>query len=489
MKASELPAGVDRSPQGLFAYLWGRVQTSLSRAIAIEPSPAFAAAVVDALARDEESEAFEGLVAVVPAIDAEELEAVGKILRIMRVIDDAFYQIHPRCVVPSASSAAAPLLPQWLEALAEARLASGIYHNAGSQQVIPRGPLRRASRDARDVYAETLAERFAALAVVPSHLDLRGAPIKLVFRVVGFDPVHGVPSGRATGKERVGFVPIAEGAADVVIQPQHRPEQGFLDYRLPPTINAADRLVTALATMGVLDVAIAPELVMREEHADEIPDRLIVEDKAACRIIVAGSGQTVATRHGQAWNESRIFNAQGTTLLRQRKLWPASIPQAKAAEYGVTDHGPSEMLLEDNARGDSIEVIDIDSFGRCVVLICQDFTDHSLTAKLVEHLQPDWIFVPILDAGIDTGRWAHQHAFAMSSESSARFLVCSSTALGQLIGKSPIECGMAVGAMRSTLGASGRQVHLCHADAGVTPAFSVIEWDRVVWKTSKLDAP
>lgn len=489
MTSSGLPLNIHRSPQGLFIYLWSRVSPSSSRAIAVKPPLDFLTRAKNALNLEGETEAFAALLILMPVDDSDQLEALGKLLWLMEEIDKAFYRIHPRAVVLSGTMASSSLLlPMWLNQLAETRIRTGVYYECELVRLIPRGPLRRASRNVGASSAEMLADRFAAATVVPVQVKLQERPIKLVHRVLGFDAVHGVPGGSPPLKERIGFVPIAEIAGDIAIMSKHRVSQSFLDYRLSPAVNAASRLLDALELMGALDVAIAPELVMREEHANELGELLALNTSAACRVIIAGSGQTQAQNLGQPWNETCIFNAAGSTLWRQRKLWPAGIQQKQATSYGVTDTGPTDQLLEDTAAGDTVEIVDIDSFGRCIVLICQDFTALSMASDLIHQMQPDWIFVPILDTGIDPGRWVHQNAFAHSGESSARFLVCSSTALAEQVGKPPTACGMVVGAMNKTDGEDGRHIYLCHAVSSSTPKHVVVQWDRVDWQISELSA-
>lgn len=490
MKFGVNPPGVERSPQGLFAYLWLRVEESKYRARAKRPDEAIKAAAQAALACDDAEECFDGLAALIPTEDSDALEpfvSIGRILWTMDWIDTEFYKIHPRAVVLSASLASGFSLPSWLENLVDARIINGVYHDTGSHRVIPHGPLRRKSRDQEDIHAEGLAERFSSLAVVPSFLRLRERPITLSHRVVGFSSVRGVTPGNGPHREIAAFIPIAEDEGDLVLTPKHEESQGFIDFQMHPSINAAERLVAALKVSGDLDIAIASELVMREDHADEIPTRLAAEPDINCRLIVAGSGQTRGTDYGSPWNEAQIFNGLGTPLWRQRKIWPARIDQPTAARYLVSEPGPSPHLEEATASGDQIEVVDIDSFGRCVVLICQDFEATPLTPELIRHLQPDWIFVPILDNGIDIGRWVHQRAFALSGESSARFLISCSTTLAALSKKSGvIYCGLAIGARDRSDDQEGRLACACEVSPGKSPGHAVLNWATAPWKKTLL---
>ncbi len=84
-------------------------------------------------------------------------------------------------------------------------------------------------------------------------------------------------------------------------------QQKFVDFRLAPSLNAATIIMQALKLAGSIDIAFAPELVVSEDHADELA-KSIVTTSIQSRIIVAGSGPTrLQSVYKQSWNEARIW--------------------------------------------------------------------------------------------------------------------------------------------------------------------------------------
>jgi hypothetical protein len=437
MTEGDLLFALPKNPGALFLALWVRAEKwdSTVRSDEVIPAESFNDVVQNALSKDDDQRAYAALLRQVFPEPAFSLKSVGRCLFVMRCIDDFFLKIHPRSIIPSPALSGKSTIPMWLEALREQRLDAGHYMEAHGLRLVPRGPLLQSQRDELANSAESLADRFAALSVVPATLVHEGRPIAVSQRVIWREHGEGVPAGNHPGREILAGIPIAEADADLSITSKHRLARGFVDYRLHADLNGAQRLIQALEQCGKVDIAVAPELIMTEDHADEIPYRLDASGAVDCRLIVAGSGQTRATANGRAWNEAQILNGPGAVLWRQRKIWPASIDHRRAKAYGIADFGPSPDLVEDTASGDRIEIIDVDSLGRCVVLICQDLMTPQLAPDVIRHFQPDWVFVPILDVGVDAGRWMHAKAFELSALSPARFVVVTSSALAEKVQK------------------------------------------------------
>lgn len=484
MSLESLPAG----PGALFIYLWCRAEkwNASERAISPPESAEIIASAHAALAQNDAKDVSRDIATLIPVDTDSSLAACSRILHLMRCIDEKFYLIHPRVVVLSPSNGKNNSLPEWLSEIRADRVSQGYYTEQEERRLIPRGPLIRIQRAETASFADSLADRFAALAVVPATLFQEGRPISISHSVVWVDAARGVAPGPSQGREVLAYVPIAEASDDLTITPRHRDAKGFVDYRLKAGLNAAERLVQVLEQTGRLDIAIAPELVMTEDHADEIPTLLDDAINADCRLIVAGSGQTRDQQHGQPWNETQVLNGAGSVLWRQRKLWPAGIDHAKAKAYGLTDFGPSSLIYEDTASGTVLEVVDIDSLGRCVVLTCQDIESWPIATDLIKQFQPDWVFTPILDNGIDAGRWAHQRAFALSPMSHARFVVACSTSLCKLTKKPDPVCGMVVGPREKDNIGEGRCISLSPSVRGSNPEFAVLDWSTAKWQTTKI---
>jgi hypothetical protein len=190
------------------------------------------------------------------------------------------------------------------------------------------------------------------------------------------------------------------------------------------------------------DICIAPELLVREREADQVCTRL-QSAPSDVRLAVLGSGHTAEMDGaGMHWNESRVVNGMGFTLWKQRKIWPASITCNDALGLGIACKGTSNVV-EHNASGDAVVVVDIEGMGRCVVLICQDLQAEPVTSQILQQFQPDWVLVPILDRNVDIGRWAHQRAISHASLP-CRFLLSTSIAYSLKMGATPSTIGLAI---------------------------------------------
>ena len=159
---------------------------------------------------------------------------------------------------------------------------------------------------------------------------------------------------------------------------------------------------------------------------------------------MAGSGNSVETQDDLPWNEARVLNGVGVELWRQKKIWQAGLDAARAKDLNLNP-GPTGRLMEKNHAGTEVVVADIDSLGRCVILICQDIQSYPLASDILRNYQPDWVFVPIMDWGTGTERWAHQRAYELSAISQARFLIASSLSMVEKLKKDEQPCGLAVG--------------------------------------------
>lgn len=72
------------------------------------------------------------------------------------------------------------------------------------------------------------------------------------------------------------------------------------------------------------------------------------------------------------------------------------------------------MLMEEIAGSSTVTIVDMDGFGRCIVLICRDFQCQHVVDELTARYQPDWVLTPVLDPGVAVPGWAHQRALASS---------------------------------------------------------------------------
>jgi len=482
------------SPARLFINLWRHAGAWSPEQRLLELDPQIIAKAENALERPTAQDVFDSLNRLLgthaPGADAPpDKDGRGKILAIMQAIDGMFFRIHPRARLVATSAAPRPNLPNWLRELRDNRSLSGDYGDDGDYRLIPRGPLLRSQRDKNASNAESFADRFAALTVVPHRLLHENRPIKISQRVIGADMARGVIPSRNSGEEIVAFIPIAEQANDFVISELPLSGQKFVDFRIDSTVDAADRLISALHQVDYADITITPEFVMPEEQADKLPNSLLHSFKSQpSRIIIAGSGPTQSTHEDLPWNEARIFNGVGKELWRQRKIWPAGLKENRAIECKLSSPGKHGLIMEYNAAGNEIVIVDADGLGRCVVLICQDLESLPLSEELLRQFQPDWVFTPVLDRDIKTGGWVHQRAFNLSALSQARFLVANSTTLARRAGSTDEPaCGLAVGPKPRTDQDGGRRYNLVSIADKSSPGYAIITWcSNTEWKETTI---
>ncbi|WPC27645.1 hypothetical protein OE648_23985 [Pseudomonas moraviensis] len=415
-------------------------------------------------------------------------EGRGCALTIMNCIDRLFGEIHPRS--QTALSHSKEALPSWVEELEDIRTQTGEYTRLGDRTLVPRGTFCRGHRHIDASFADCLADRFASLALVTAIVqqDGRNIPVRMI--VVGATGLQGVSQGTNPGRETLAAVPIAETSGEIILTEHNRAGRTLVEYQLAEGLNAATRMHEALKEAGTHDIAIAPELVMSEVDVGKLCELLNgggVAGRVDCRMIVAGSGLSVDLRSGLAWNQTEVLNSRGFRLWRQRKIWPAGINGRRAGQYGLSS--PVEGLrYECTASGDEVVIADVDGLGRCVVLICQDLEARSMSDELVRQYQPDWVFTPILDPGIEHGKWAHQRALQLGATARSRFVVCTSTALPRCEPVSKdADCLLVVGPRDVTEQDGGRRFRLLGNEASRKPDWVKCCWDDKDWPKIQLE--
>jgi hypothetical protein len=489
-------------PAELFAHLWGelvkcdstaRLRASPSAQFGINPDPfdAFNVALRGAFLNRDGATVAQQLQELIKQFDKGGESLLPLQIRVMLALNKQFRAIHPRhAVLPVPGHNARASVPRWLRELSRRRQDSGAYATYGGYYVVPRGPLTRRARSVTASSASDPYDMFDALSAVRRQLHENERPIQINFRVIRKNGGQGVTANPWPGHERILFAPVAEEASSLILTDIERDGHAFVSIECAKGFNPSKRLLGALKVARSVDIAIAPEFVMPEREADVFAQSMPQLKTKPPRVTVIGSGHTNSTTNSQVWNESRGVNSIGAELWRQRKIWPAGLSADRATRLGLRNPG-KELVTEDTGCGDKLLVIDIEEFGRCITLICQDLHLHPLAEEILKCYQPDWVFVPILDKDIETGRWAHQRAFALSELSHARFLVANSSSLGQKLGVDKTHtCGLAIGPKAATSDPDSididdeddkaRQVGILKVTLdntpGAMPAHDIIEW-------------
>lgn len=404
------------------------------------PSDAFKQAVWDALCIVDEHASATMLESLVS--DYDEGRKRGRILVAMEVIDTFFYQIHPRTMYDTDSTYINLDKYHWIKGLQSRRTLTGSYCSISGKKLIPRGPLTRQCRPISAANADCFRDRFSALSVVESSTSVNEVPVKIAVKVRLPSSPQGIASDGKYLDKSIAFVPLAEDQSHLDIAQRTKERTSFVDFRAAPGLDIPAKTIAALQSIGYSDIIIAPELIISESDS-KIIRAGIQKNTGHFRAFIAGSGHTATTENGQSWNKSNIYNGSGGLAFGQKKIWLADISLSRAEEFGL-DTSVSK-IIEDNASGEELIVADLDGFGRCVVLICQDLNADPLASFVIGNYQPDWVFIPILDVGVDTGRWFHQRIIDLSNLAPTRFLVCSSLSLADKAGYKDVACGLAFG--------------------------------------------
>lgn len=462
------------NPAELFLAYWSDVRYMSSSALtrAMRPEGDFDERINCALALDD----FEACVIQIQTMVSQQPQCFerGTKLQVMGLIDEFFLRVHPRTPLISASNGSRPPIPLWLENLQLERECEGNYAILGENSLIPRGPLARLPRDEYASSGESLPDRFSALAVVKRQIEIDQTPIRITLTVKGPGAAEGVVPGNRAGAEKVTFVPVAQKSQHLNTIERIEHDRHYFDYSVSDARNVPECLSYVLGKIGFSDIVMAPELMIKESLVEDIINRTL-EHSNAFRIFVLGSGSTEENDGVQTWNQSTVINGSGAIILRQRKIWQAGLDETKAKLHGLnTING--RLVMEDNCSGEEVNVVDIDGFGRCMVLICQDLEARPLSDDLIRLYQPDWIFSPILDTGVEIGRWMHQRAYNLSALSQSRFLISSSTALAHRQNKPNVACGMAIGPKDKTAHDKSRVCEIAVCEEGCDPGFASLTW-------------
>ena len=405
----------------------------------------------------------------------------GRIFYVLKAIDNFFEIAHPRTLNRAKLFDKFPL-SHWLRKVLYSRMEHGSFTASQTHSVVPRGPLLRSAREDFASSAYSFPDQFGFLSVVTKeiHIDDRPIDIRTIVLSRSLDQGAGLAPS-SIGCEKVAFIPVAQLDEHLLVTQTEIKNCSYVDFRLEHSLDAAAVIDTVLDDIGFADIVMSGELVVDAGAADRLGP-LICAKPGRTRLLLAGTGNTVDERDDLPWNEARVFNGVGVELWRQRKIWQAGLDSARAIELGLTP-GRDGRVMEQNHAGSEVVVADVDGLGRCVVLICQDIKSAPLASELLRRYQPDWVFVPIMDWGTATERWAHLEAFDLSTISQARFLIASSLSLVEKLKKTEQPCGLAIG---PRFAADEDQGRVCQP-AFVKSAphgYGMVEWRGEWGKTS-----
>lgn len=485
MNLSEIKLKKYYSPQEIFFDLWDCASslTTFQRTTA-EVCEDLVFKLKTALENDlEEDAAQSSLLLILGEIGKSRQIENGAIMALLRAIDDIFLRIHPR-FQSTTTKVVMPVIPAWLRRAELKRLRAGVYWEQGVKVLIPRGPLLRVNRKQFSAGGEQIEDYFSSLTISHTQISLNHRNIKVKNLVIPLGGRRGV-SANISGPKSMIFLPIAIEPADLKLDGEIIGGQGFMTSRC--LTDGANILEKVLQEESEIDFLIAPEMTVDEFSANRISG-VIKAATNAPRLTIAGTGSTTAVDSDfLTWNQCSAMNQFGYSLWQQRKMWMSGIPNDKARAYGFKD-SPSGFYLEKNAEADEIVIADIEGFGRCCILICQDLQSKPLATIMLKEFQPDWIFCPILDPGIRSGGWAHQRAFDLSSESNARFVICSSLSMVSRPVSSLPAIGLVIGPKASIIqeNDNGRSFFEVYLNTSKSLLYGKTTWGDKGWVQTKL---
>lgn len=218
-------------------------------------------------------------------------------------------------------------------------------------------------------------------------------------------PRHLTRPGKTVGEHcSIGFIRVAKDMDDLNVESRSTGTSNW--YSVSP--NPARRTVLAArieAGINILarrkaDIIVMPESVMDEQLFELVlrvsrglPDGLNP-------IVIAG---TRLLRNGAERSRSRCTTVtmRGRITWQQDKLHPYNIASGTINDWGLAGKivpGSDGLAKEDIAPEFARVAVRDTSIGRILVLICQDLSDGGELNRLVEHLSPTHLIVPVLDS-------------------------------------------------------------------------------------------
>ena len=398
---------------------------------------------------------------------------------VMCALDQAAMQIHPS--IKTRILGRSSVVGAMLAVMRTERTMSGYYAEiAGKGFVLPKGRLMpgldRVNGD--DQSGTALTNQFSFLTFLPVHP-------KVTIRPKTFPPSRVTIPPEAA--RRVGLAPIAEDHDDLVFRVSKRGNRPFLDTE-PATTKLRDRIRQTVVSMlgDGAGLVVLPELVTTHQAVEDLRETLRKAPVAHNAMVVVGSGPTVerSASLDRPYNEAVILSSTGEELFRQRKLNPFNMNWKRMKDCHL-DRVPGHeehFHMEDCAVGDELVVCDIHGLGRVIVLICEDLEQQTPGGDVCLHVLPDWILTPVLDIGLDFGRWEHRRAMEISRKTLSRVVVsCSASLQVRACGKHTLNEAGDIHTGLCLDGQSNLRVKQVIVTGTAPGRCSVVEWNDGTW--------
>jgi predicted amidohydrolase len=230
-------------------------------------------------------------------------------------------------------------------------------------------------------------------------------------------------------------VPLPGSMDDLDFQPVDEP-LGHPAFRVslkdPERVKeAAETALTRAAELGC-DIVMFPELCVTERIQEDLAaaiKRLPSRFGGRPWLVVAGSAHTELPEPGHFHNRARVFDGRGEEVLRHNKLHPYVMASGEQDRYGIVD------ALRGIPREEDIVCVPRElrlletAIGRVAVIICEDLSVRRWIDALVDSLEIDWLFVPVMDGAQTRLRWTGRYASGYAYEHGVFTLVATCGAL------------------------------------------------------------
>ncbi|WP_152639831.1 hypothetical protein [Sphingobium bisphenolivorans] len=265
----------------------------------------------------------------------------------------------------------------------------------------------------------------------------RQYPINVAYQIVRANNPSLVPGNTLM----VAIAPMIEAPGDVHMSVSGN-RYSFLPAYPPQRLDEA----VALAVDRNAHVLLMPEMTVDEANLDRLSrsiddaraEYVLTHNRApALRFVMAGVTAAPGIT-GQASNYIIILDINGDVVLRQDKLRHWNLGRGALSRFDIEARCPASsghaLLYEDTPPGRTITVTDLDGIGRLFALICADMNQDQPGHWLLENVQIDWLYSPIMDGSTcwtqtGTPPWIIDRSARAAKTGASRVMVTNSMAM------------------------------------------------------------
>jgi len=225
-------------------------------------------------------------------------------------------------------------------------------------------------------------------------------PVDVSYQIVGAN----APSLPRIDTLVVAVAPMAEATGDVQMSVTDGRYSLLPSYPLARIDQVLKRAVERDA-----HVLLMPEMTVDEANLPQVADSI---EKAradyfakfgqapSLRYVMAGV-TAAPDDYGLAKNYIVVLDSDGAIVVKQEKLRHWNLGPGALARFDIEARCPAargrDLLYENTPPGRRVTVTDLNGIGRMFALICADMNQDQPGHWLLENLQIDWLYSPIMD--------------------------------------------------------------------------------------------